>query len=294
MVQKDRTEELRQRARRLGVIPSIDGRDIMITLEGEGGPMMERKQPQLGRMMLSWLNLTAPSSAAATKEERLELMSSFFDEVVHIRKSLDDVRQNIKKIRDGQDDMAKVVSIEKETMVRREVEDVITVTNKIITTIKNNLQAVHKRNEEFMEVAPKAVADMRMRDGIYTGLCTKFNNLVLDYQTSQSDFTRYAKARAFNNLHMALPEATADEIHELLKSGVRPSSVLQQKMMMRDGTAIGRADANAAHVTMITRLQQMQDKYSDLRRLEEAVVDLHQLFVDMAIVVNQQVIILDD
>ncbi|KAF4698659.1 Syntaxin-1A, partial [Perkinsus olseni] len=205
MVQKDRTEELRQRARRLGVIPSLDGRDIIITLEGEGGPMMERKQqqPQLGRMMMP--------AAAATEEERLELMSSFFDEVVHTRKSLDDVRQNIKKIRDGQDDMAKVVSIEKETVVRREVEDVITVTNKIIRTIKNNLQAVHRRNEEFMEVAPKAVADMRMRDGIYTGLCRKFNNLVLDYQTSQSDFTQYANALAFNNLHMTLPEATADE-----------------------------------------------------------------------------------
>ncbi|KAF4665606.1 Syntaxin-1A [Perkinsus chesapeaki] len=285
MVIKDRLEELRQRALAFGIISVYGINDSDIILVDKEQYKKKKKRP--------WKSIVTSlvNPGGASEEEIKQLMGSYYEEVADMRQSMGNVKDNILIISKGRDDMARVTSQEKEIIVRRRVEELISANNNIMTLLRKRIEEMKRQNDEFIEVAPTAVADWRTRDNIYKGICAQFRALVIDYQDIQARFAYDVKRRAFNNLHLALPEATMDEINELVECGVQPSEALKRRMVMKDDVTMGKEEA---HVSMIRRLQDMQDKYSDLKRLEEAVTDLHQMFVEMAILVHQQGELLDN
>jgi t-SNARE complex subunit (syntaxin) len=52
-------------------------------------------------------------------------------------------------------------------------------------------------------------------------------------------------------------------------------------------------DQNLAHKDIVQKLYGLQDRVSDLKKLEQSVVDLHQMFVEMAALVDKQGEMLD-
>merc|ERR1719271_25377 len=81
---------------------------------------------------------------------------------------------------------------------------------------------------------------------------------------------------------MVLPEATDEEVRDMLDSGNQSLSlVVAQKMA---GT----------HYALIDEVNRIQEKHQDILRLERSVADLAQMFQEMAVLVDSQGEMLDD
>jgi len=103
-------------------------------------------------------------------------------------------------------------------------------------------------------------------------LAQKLQLLLRDFQQAQMECKKALQDRQFRELHLACPEATDDEVHEMLQAGETASMLVTRKMA---GT----------HALLLEEVQRIQEKHQDILRLERSVADLNQLFKEAAILV---------
>mmetsp|Transcript_30192 Transcript_30192/g.97156 ORF Transcript_30192/g.97156 Transcript_30192/m.97156 type:complete len:161 (+) Transcript_30192:969-1451(+) len=97
----------------------------------------------------------------------------------------------------------------------------------------------------------------------------------------QTNFKGKYKERVGRQLKVVRPDATDDDVERLLQDG-GDSNIFKQQLLQERST---QAAKNA--------LADIQDKHRDIIRLEQSIVELHQLFVDMAVLVETQGEMLD-
>eukprot|EP00923_Selenidium_pygospionis_P027517 GHVN01049589.1.p1 GENE.GHVN01049589.1~~GHVN01049589.1.p1 ORF type:complete len:148 (-),score=27.53 GHVN01049589.1:153-596(-) len=75
---------------------------------------------------------------------------------------------------------------------------------------------------------------------------------------------------------MVYPEATGNEVNDIVEAG-EMSSAMAIRTKMTGG-----------HEQLQNAIGDIQDKYRDIRRLEGSVAELHQMFVELATLVDGQ------
>ena len=99
-------------------------------------------------------------------------------------------------------------------------------------------------------------------------------------QTAQTSFSREMKEKTSRQLRIACPDASEHDIQQMLTDGENRDTVVRRQMA-------------GSHAMLLEQLEQVHDKYRAIRRLEKSMTELHQLFLDMATLVEHQGEILD-
>jgi t-SNARE complex subunit (syntaxin) len=103
-----------------------------------------------------------------------------------------------------------------------------------------------------------------------------------DYQSIQQKFKTDIKKKVKRQVQIVKPDATPEEIDAVLKSGSGSGEVFKNAILKGDAAdSIRNAFVKAA------------DKYQDVLTLEKSVEELHQLFMDFALLTEQQGELLD-
>jgi t-SNARE complex subunit (syntaxin) len=103
-----------------------------------------------------------------------------------------------------------------------------------------------------------------------------------EYQNIQTKYKTDIKKKVKRQVQIVKPDATSEEIDAVLKSGGGSSQIFKETILKGDAAdAITNAYMNVA------------DKYQDLLTLEASVAELHQMFLDFALLVEQQGELLD-
>ena len=120
----------------------------------------------------------------------------------------------------------------------------------------------------------------RIRDNLLITLTRKFVDTMKEYQNSQQKYKSDIKDKVQRQVRIVKPDASADEIDTVLSSG-DTSSVYRSAILKGAADPIRNAYANVV------------DKYQDVLKLEQSVAELHQMFLDLALLVEQQGEMLD-
>jgi syntaxin 1A len=133
---------------------------------------------------------------------------------------------------------------------------------------------VIEQNIEQEETVNKASADLRIRKTQHSTLSRKFVEVMTEYNRTQTDYRERCKNRIQRQLEITGRTTTNEELENMLEQG--NSAVFTQGIIM---------DTAQAKQT----LADIEARHADIIKLETSIKELHDMFMDMAMLVESQV-----
>jgi len=119
---------------------------------------------------------------------------------------------------------------------------------------------------------------VKIRTNMHGALVKKFLALMQEYQQVLSKYDQKIREKAYRQVQLVSPDAKPADIDELLNQGDAPTETIFTQVIMED-----RKHKNAQQT-----LDYLQEKHNDILELEKNIVELNQLFQDMATLVDTQ------
>jgi len=202
-------------------------------------------------------------------------MAKFFEDVNSIKQGMNLIKKNIETI-DEAAGQALVSINNDQNSSNDELADLVEQTNKEANKIRAKLKDMAKENQTSNKGTS---AEQRIRTNMHGTLTRKFLDLMAEYQEVQNQYKNKYKEKITRQFKIANPDATPEEIDEALESGntqVFANQILDKR-----------------HTQAKNALAYVENRHREILKLEESIKELHQLFVDMAILVEQQSEMLD-
>jgi len=207
-------------------------------------------------------------------------MTSFFEEVNAVKKIMQTIKYNIRLIEQSHGECLTAISSEQQRECTDRLEGLMKETNGAAQTVRNKLKAMDLENKEFTK-RNEGASEARIRANMHGTLTRKFVDLMAEYQEIQTKYKNKYRDRVERQLRIVKPTATKMEIEQAVEGGEQ-SEIFTQQFLQGPGHAAAR---NA--------LADIQERHKDITRLESSIQELHQLFVDMAVLVESQGELLD-
>ncbi|XP_042308498.1 syntaxin-3 isoform X1 [Sceloporus undulatus] len=200
-------------------------------------------------------------------------MDEFFAEI-------EETRQNIDKISENVEEAKRLYSIIlsapiPEPKTKDDLEQLTADIKKMANSVRNKLKSM-ERNIEQDEV--RSSADLRIRKSQHSVLSRKFVDVMTKYNEAQVDFRERSKGRIQRQLEITGKNTTDEELEEMLESG-NPS-------IFTSGIMDSQISKQA--------LSEIEGRHKDIVRLESSIKELHDMFVDIAMLVENQGEIVDN
>ncbi|KAG6922936.1 syntaxin 3, partial [Chelydra serpentina] len=205
--------------------------------------------------------------------ENTGFMDEFFSEI-------EETRQNIEKIAEHVEGAKKLYSIIlsapiPEQKTKDDLEQLTAEIKKIANSVRNKLKSM-ERSIEQDEV--RSSADLRIRKSQHSVLSRKFVDVMTKYNEAQVDFRERSKGRIQRQLEITGKNTTDEELEEMLESG-NPS-------IFTSGIMDSQISKQA--------LSEIEGRHKDIVRLESSIKELHDMFVDIAMLVENQGGVIDN
>ncbi|KAM6321917.1 syntaxin-3 isoform 1-T1 [Podargus strigoides] len=199
-------------------------------------------------------------------------MDEFFSEI-------EETRQNIDKISENVEEAKKLYSIIlsapiPEQKTKDDLEQLTAEIKKMANSVRNKLKSM-ERNIEQDEA--RSSADLRIRKSQHSVLSRKFVDVMTKYNEAQVDFRERSKGRIQRQLEITGKNTTDEELEEMLESG-NPS-------IFTSGIMDSQISKQA--------LSEIEGRHKDIVRLESSIKELHDMFVDIAMLVENQGAMID-
>jgi len=206
-------------------------------------------------------------------------MTGFFEQVADIKRIMEQIRANIKALEDGQSKA--LTDVYGGAEYKAEIEQLTDETNALATKIRNSLTQLDTELKTMLQRDPSCeqTSDYKIRRNMHATLTKKFMQLMQDYQDTQTKYKNKYQETVKRQYKIVKPDATEEEVDNVLQGG--GDQIFTEHML-----ASRNAQARAA-------LEDVQEKHKDIQRLESSIQELHQLFVDLSVLVESQGELLD-
>uniref|UniRef100_A0A3Q3GBM4 Syntaxin-1A n=1 Tax=Labrus bergylta TaxID=56723 RepID=A0A3Q3GBM4_9LABR len=125
---------------------------------------------------------------------------------------------------------------------------------------------------EHEEGQNKSTADLRIRKTQHSTLSRKFVEVMSEYNTTQSDYRERCKGRIQRQLEITGRNTTNDELESMLES---------------DNPAIFTSGIIMDNITE-QAMNEIETRHNEIIKLENSIRELHDMFMDMAMLVESQ------
>nr|XP_005173165.1 syntaxin-3 isoform X3 [Danio rerio]XP_021336665.1 syntaxin-3 isoform X3 [Danio rerio] len=195
-------------------------------------------------------------------------MDEFFSQIEDIRNSIDKIDENVAEVK-----KLYSVILSAPTSDQKTQDDLEALTNdikKMANNARNKLKTI-ERNLETEEVE-RVSADMRIRKSQHAVLSRKFVDVMTKYNEAQVDFREKSKGRIQRQLEITGKATTDEELEEMLEGG---------------NAAVFTAGIVDSGISK-QALSEIEARHKDIVRLESSIKELHDMFVDIAMLVESQ------
>ncbi|XP_063084238.1 syntaxin-3 isoform X5 [Cavia porcellus] len=194
-------------------------------------------------------------------------MDEFFSEI-------EETRLNIDKISEHVEEAKKLYSIIlsapiPEPKTKDDLEQLTSEIKKRANNVRNKLKSMERHIEED-EV--RSSADLRIRKSQHSVLSRKFVEVMTKYNEAQVDFRERSKGRIQRQLEITGKKTTDEELEEMLESGnpaIFTSGIIDSQISKQ-------------------ALSEIEGRHKDIVRLESSIKELHDMFMDIAMLVENQ------
>ncbi|XP_058238139.1 syntaxin-3 [Hemibagrus wyckioides] len=205
--------------------------------------------------------------------ENKEFMDEFFSQIEEIRAGIDKIDENVTEIK-----RLYSVILSAPTSDQKTQDDLEAITNeikKLANNVRNKLKSIEQSLESNAE--ERVSADMRIKKSQHAVLARRFVEVMTRYNEAQVEFREKSKGRIQRQLEITGKSTTDEELEEMLDGG--NAAVFTAGIM---DSAISKQ-----------ALSEIEARHKDIMRLESSIKELHDMFVDIAMLVENQGSIID-
>nr|XP_033776824.1 syntaxin-3 isoform X1 [Geotrypetes seraphini] len=187
---------------------------------------------------------------------------------------IEEIRQNIDKISDNVEGAKKIYSVIlsapiPEQKTKDDLEQLTTDIKKLANNVRNRLKSMEQSMERD---DTRSSADLRIRKSQHSVLSRKFVDVMTKYNEAQVDFRERSKGRIQRQLEITGKSTTDEELEEMLESGnpaIFTSGIIDSQISKQ-------------------ALNEIESRHKDIVRLESSIKELHDMFMDIAMLVENQ------
>jgi len=139
------------------------------------------------------------------------------------------------------------------------------------------LELLKEENKKFINDKTVKDSDMRIRENLCNTLTRKFIDEMKSYQSNQQKYKTDLKNKAVRQIKMVKPDATPDEVEAVMKSDGGRTELYKQSILL-----------GGVNESIKQTYTKVAGKYQDVVTLEQSVAELHQMFLDFALLTMQQ------
>ncbi|KAB5581461.1 hypothetical protein PHYPO_G00176020 [Pangasianodon hypophthalmus] len=205
--------------------------------------------------------------------ENKEFMDEFFAQIEEIRTSIEKIDENVTEIK-----RLYSLILSAPTSDQKTQDDLEAITNeikKLANNVRNKLKSIEQSLESNAE--ERVSADMRIKKSQHAVLARKFVEVMTRYNEAQVEFRDKSKGRIQRQLEITGKTTTDEELEEMLDGG---------------NAAVFTAGIVDSAISK-QALSEIEARHKDIMRLESSIKELHDMFVDIAMLVENQGSIID-
>mmetsp|Transcript_16695 Transcript_16695/g.23203 ORF Transcript_16695/g.23203 Transcript_16695/m.23203 type:complete len:420 (+) Transcript_16695:38-1297(+) len=198
-------------------------------------------------------------------------MPDFFRDVQNIKESIVQIKKNVKLMNKISAEALAAVGTDAAQKNSSDLEKIIDATNMISNVVRNKLKAM---DAEIKKIPDPKSTESRVKTSTHQMLMKNFLDIMRDYQEVQNNYKNKSRERVERQYRVVNPNATDEEIEMAMEKG---QGVFADQIMEKSRQAAA-----------LEALQYIENRHKDIVKLEQSILELHQLFVDLAILVDQQ------
>lgn len=228
------------------------------------------------------VELVGKGSSSSSSGSKEQFMQEFFGDVEIVKANLLQIKEATRKIGDISYNWRLATSSHMEEKFMTDLEPTVKKANGIAGNTKKLLKNMKDQTEAIKGGGAKETPEIRIRKNLYSTLTRKFVELMKEYQNVQTECKAEIKDKVKRTVRIVKKgEATAEEIDAIFKQPGGAQNLFKAAILSG-------ADENIQNAFVTA-----QGKYQDVLTLEASVAELHQMFVDFALLVEQQGELLD-
>ncbi|XP_072955895.1 syntaxin-132-like [Typha angustifolia] len=211
-------------------------------------------------------------------------MEDFFEQVREIEKLMDELSKSLQKLQEANEESKSVTKASAMKGIKKRMEKDIDEVGKIAREIKSKLEEMDKDNliNRQKPGCEKGTGIDRSRMSMTLALKKKLKEKMQKFQnlrqTIQDEYREVVERRVFTVIGA---KPNYEMIDRLIETG--NSEQIFQKAMQEMGRG-----------QVIDALEEIQERHDAVKEIEKKLLELHQVFMDMAVLVEAQGEILDN
>ncbi|XP_013929711.1 PREDICTED: syntaxin-1A-like [Thamnophis sirtalis] len=203
--------------------------------------------------------------------DRDRFMDEFFEQVEEIRGFIEKISENVEEVKRKHSAILAAPNPDEKT--KEELEDLMSDIKKTANKVRSKLKSIEQSIEQE-EGLNRSSADLRIRKTQHSTLSRKFVEVMSEYNTTQTDYRERCKGRIQRQLEITGRTTTSEELEDMLESG--NPAIFSSGIIM---------DSNITKQA----LNEIETRHSEIIKLENSIRELHDMFMDMAMLVESQV-----
>ncbi|KAH0508689.1 Syntaxin-1A [Microtus ochrogaster] len=182
--------------------------------------------------------------------DRDRFMDEFFEQVEEIRGFIDKIAENVEEVK--RKHSAILASPNPDEKTKEELEELMSDIKKTANKVRSKLKSESLR---------------------HSTLSRKFVEVMSEYNATQSDYRERCKGRIQRQLEITGRTTTSEELEDMLESGnpaIFASGIIMDSSISKQA------------------LSEIETRHSEIIKLETSIRELHDMFMDMAMLVESQ------
>jgi len=208
-------------------------------------------------------------------------MEEFFKIVEIVKKSIVVIRESAKEIIDINQRVLLATTDKEEEKSSEQLQEIIKSGNKNARSAQVLLKDLNKEVQENESSNSLPQSELRIRKNLIQTLTKKYIDVLKEYQDAQNKAKEEKKMRAKKRILQVKPDATTEEIDAMLVSG-GADALLKQQILQGDASEV-----------IKNAVENANNKYKDVLKLEQSINELGQMFQDFALIIEKQGELLD-
>ncbi|KAK7457836.1 hypothetical protein VKT23_010180 [Stygiomarasmius scandens] len=207
-------------------------------------------------------------------------VQNFLSEITSIQSSISQLDSNIRTIStlhsrslntgtDGGESKAALAST---------LDNLITETRSLTTSIKQRIQTLGDETKDLAKNGKVQQTDLDLRRDHLSRIRSRFMESIQEYQRVEQDFNSKSRERAARQYKIVKPDATPEEIKELVSNGVESQGIFAEATLA----------SSTRYAESRTAYREVQERQEDIKKIEKTLAELAQMYQDMSIIIQQQ------
>nr|XP_043638644.1 syntaxin-124-like [Erigeron canadensis] len=205
-------------------------------------------------------------------------LDKFFQDVENVKDDMMVVEKIYKKLQKSNEEGKMVQNANKMKLLRSKMDSDFTQLLKIVKVIKGKLETLDKSNIEHRKIpgcGPGSSAD-RTRTSVVSGLGKRLKIMMDDFQDLRAKINDEYKETIGRRYFTITGEQANDELIDNLISSGKGEEILQKAIQDQ-----GRGQ-------IMDTISEIQERHDAIIEIEKSLIELHEIFLDMAALVHAQ------